>query len=271
MRLRGASGFLLAAGLLTFIASVLTLVGTGHTALRYSADNDDTLPLWIPILTAFGGVAAAWLVPPKPRDNAVLPDDPRTMRQGWWLFALALAFTISFALSPGGNGWLLALKLPLLLAIPLLFRLASWREWYRVDTRGRWLRPAPAVLTFLALFTLFGHGYTGARPDLIAVLCVFVLNAMLEEIFYRVWLQTRLEISLGRWPAIVVTSLVFASWHAVIHGGNGFGVDLASAFVHIGGYGIFLGYLWSRYRNPWLLFLVHGIINLPIPMLAAMW
>lgn len=271
MRFRGAGGFLLAAALLTFVAAVTTLIWTGHTALRYSADNDDTSPLWVSGLTMFGGLAAAWLVPPKPRDDEALRTDPRTARQGWWLFALALTFTIGFGLSPGGNGWLLALKLPLLLVIPLLFRIASWREWYRVDTRGRWLRPAPAVLSFVALFTLFGHAYSGPRPDLIAVLGVFVLNAMLEEIFYRVWLQTRLEADLGRWPAILVTSLVFASWHAMIHGGNGFGIDLASAFVHIGAYGIFLGYLWSRYRNPWLLFLVHGIINLPIPMLAAIW
>ncbi|WP_405165366.1 CPBP family intramembrane metalloprotease [Nocardia sp. NBC_01499] len=270
MKLRGAGGFLLAAGLLVFVAALVTLIWTDHTELRISADNTDTLPLWMLGLTVFGGLAVAWLVPPKRRDDG-LPDDPRTTRQGWWLFALALTFVIAFALSPGGNGWFLGLKLPLLLAIPLLFRLASWREWYRVDTRGRWLRPAPAILIFLALFTLFGHGYTGSRPDLITVLGVFILNAMLEEIFYRVWLQTRLEASVGRWPAILVTSLVFASWHAVIHGGNGFGVDLASAFVHIGGYGIFLGYLWSRYRNPWLLFLVHGVINLPIPMLAAIW
>ncbi|WP_146251332.1 CPBP family intramembrane glutamic endopeptidase [Nocardia tenerifensis] len=268
--MRRSGDFLLATALLVFTAAVATLIWTGHTGLRYSADSDDTLPMWMLGLTVFGGLAAAWLVPPKHREDEPPQGDSRTARQAWWLFALALAFTIGFALSPGGNGWFLGLKLPLLLAVPLIFRLASWHEWYRVDTEGRWLRPLPAVLTFLALFTLFGHDYTGSRPDVIAVVGVFVLNAMLEEIFYRVWLQTRLEAGVGRWPAILVTALVFASWHAVIHGGNGFGVDLAAAFVHIGGYGVFLGYLWSRYRNPWLLFLVHGIINLPLPMLAAM-
>ncbi|MFB8274992.1 CPBP family intramembrane glutamic endopeptidase [Nocardia colli] len=270
MRLRRTGDILLAAGILVFVAAIVTLIWTGHTALRYSADNDDTVPLWVICLTVFGGLAVVWLVPPK-RDDELLPSDPRTTRQAWWLFALGLAFAVGYYLSPGGDTWFLGLKLALLLAIPLLFRLVSWREWYRVDIRGRWLRPMPAVLVFLALFTLFGHEYTGARPDLIALLAVFVLNAMLEEIFYRVWLQTRLEASYGRWPAIVLSALLYAAWHVTIHGGNGFGIDLATTLVHLGGYGLFLGYLWSRYRNPWLLFLVHGIINAPIPMLAAMW
>ncbi|MFI6043459.1 lysostaphin resistance A-like protein [Nocardia sp. NPDC051321] len=262
--------FLLAAGLLVFAAAGVTLLWTGHTALRYSADSDDTLPLWVICLTVFGGLAVARLVPPKHHDD-LLPKDPRTTRQAWWLFALGLAFAVGYYLSPGGDAWFLGLKLPLLLVIPLLFRLTSWREGYRNGTSGRWLRPAPAVLTFLALFTLFGHDYTGARPDPVVVLSVFLLNAVLEETFYRVWLQTRLEASYGRWPAILLSSLLYAAWHVAIHGGNGFGVDLATTLIHLGGYGVFLGYLWSRYRNPWLLFLVHGIINLPIPMLAAMW
>ncbi|MFE9576495.1 CPBP family intramembrane glutamic endopeptidase [Nocardia sp. NPDC006044] len=270
MRLRRTGDMLLAAGILVFVAAVVTLVWTGHTALRYSADNDNTLSLWAICLTVLGGLAVARLVPPKP-DDGLLPGDPRTTRQAWWLFTLGLVFAVGFYLSPGGDLWFLGLKLALLLAVPLSFRLVSWREWYRVDTRGRWLRPLPAMLVFLTLFTLFGHSYTGARPDLIALIAVFTLNAMLEEIFYRVWLQTRLEKSYGRWPAIALSSLVFAVWHVTIHGGNGFGIDLAAAVVHIGGYGIFLGYLWSRYRNPWLLFVVHGIINAPIPMLAALW
>ncbi|MEU7220440.1 CPBP family intramembrane glutamic endopeptidase [Nocardia iowensis] len=272
MRLGRTDGLLLTAGVLAFVAAMVTLIWTGHTALRFSADDESTLPLWVIGLTVFGGLAVAWLVPPKPRDDVLPTADTRaTTRQAWWLVALGLAFAITYYLSPGGDLWFIGLKLLLLLAIPLLFRLVAWPEWYRVDTNGRWLRPLPAVLTFLALFTLFGHDYTGSRPDPVAVLSVFVLNAVLEEIFYRVWLQTRLEAIYGRWPAIVLASLLWACWHVAIHGGNGFGIDLATTIVHIGGYGLFLGYLWSRYRNPWLLILVHGIINAPLPMLAALW
>ncbi|MFI9404633.1 lysostaphin resistance A-like protein [Nocardia sp. NPDC052316] len=272
MRLRQRGGLLLLAGLSVYIAAVVTLIATGHTMLRVSATDDDTVALWMTVLTAACGLAVAWLVPPKRRDDILLPTaDPRAVqRQAWWLLALGLTFAVGFYLSSGGDLWFVGLKLLLLVAVPLLFRLAAGREWYRADTQGRWLRPMPAVLAFLALFTLFGRPYSGAPPDLVAVLAVFVLNALLEEIFYRVWLQTRLEATVGRWPAIVVTSLIFAAWHVKIHGGNGFGIDLAATFVHIGGYGLFLGYLWSRYRNPWLLFLVHGIINLPIAMMAAM-
>ncbi|WP_194835686.1 CPBP family intramembrane glutamic endopeptidase [Nocardia sp. XZ_19_369] len=272
MRLRRTGGLLLTAGVSVYLAAVVTLIATGHTMMRVSATSDETVALWTAGLTVAGGLAVAWLVPPKRRDDVLLPtaDSRAIERQAWWLLALGLGFAVAFYLSPGDHLWFTGLKLLLLVAIPLLFRLVAGREWYRVDTQGRWLRPMPTVVTFLALFTLFKGPYTGAPPDLIAVLGVFLLNAVLEEIFYRVWLQTRLEATVGRWPAIVVSSLIFAAWHVKIHGGNGFGIDLAATFVHVGGYGLFLGYLWSRYRNPWLLFLVHGIINLPIAMIAAM-
>ncbi|WP_113701154.1 CPBP family intramembrane glutamic endopeptidase [Nonomuraea lactucae] len=34
-----------------------------------------------------------------------------------------------------------------------------------------------------------------------------------REIFYRGWLQSRLEVLYGRWPAIVASSLLFAAMH----------------------------------------------------------
>jgi uncharacterized protein len=36
----------------------------------------------------------------------------------------------------------------------------------------------------------------------------FLINSLFEELFYRVWLQTRLEGLLGTWPAIMLTSIV---------------------------------------------------------------
>ncbi|MGH3972082.1 MAG: lysostaphin resistance A-like protein, partial [Pseudonocardiaceae bacterium] len=45
---------------------------------------------------------------------------------------------------------------------------------------------------------------------------LFLINATLEEVFYRIWLQTRLEHVFGRWPAIMAASLLWAMWHVVV-------------------------------------------------------
>ncbi|MGO4612936.1 lysostaphin resistance A-like protein [Nocardia sp. 2YAB30] len=255
-----------------YLAATATLVATGHTALRYSADHDDTLPLWAAWAPVLGGLAIASLVPPAASERAQPSgaNESVTVQQASWLFALGLTFAVALYLSPGDDLWFIGLKLALLLAVPLLLRLAAWREWYRVDTHGRWLRATPAVLTFVALASLLGPGFNGRPPDPVTVLVVFLVNAVLEEIFYRIWLQTRLEAICGRWPAIMSTALLWASWHVALHGGAGFAGDLATVVVRLGVDGLFLGYLWSRYRNPWLLFVVHGLINAPITMLVSM-
>ena len=69
------------------------------------------------------------------------------------------------------------------------------------------------------------------------VVVVFLLNSLLEEVFYRWWLQTRWEPILGRRPA------------------------LAAVVVNHGVLGLFLGYLWSTYRLMWKIVVVHGAIN----------
>ncbi|MBF6542725.1 CPBP family intramembrane glutamic endopeptidase [Nocardia brasiliensis] len=261
---------LLVAGVAAFLAALLTLIATGHTALRYSADSDDTVPLWTVWVTVGAALAAARLVPPKQRAEGPALDTRVLARQGWWLYALGVLFAVGCYLSGGADLWFLGLKCTLLLAVPLLLRLVSWREWYRIDTRGRWLRPAPAVLTFLVLVTVFHPSFTGTPPPIALVVFLFLLNAVLEEIFYRIWLQTRLEARYGRWPAILLTSPLWAGWHVAIQGGNGFGIDLATVVARLGAEGLFFGYLWSRYRNPWLLFVVHGVTNASVGMLAAM-
>ncbi|MBF6335592.1 CPBP family intramembrane metalloprotease [Nocardia abscessus] len=245
---------------------------TERTALRYSGDHEGTLPLWAAWAPVLGGLAVARLVPPagSAATEPALGDEPATVRQAWWLCALGITFSVAFYLSPRTDLWFVGLKLLLLLAIPLLFRLGSWREWYRVGTRGRWLRALPAAATFVALATLLSPGFSGSAPDPVTMLMVFLLNAVLEEIFYRIWLQTRLEAVCGRLPAILWTAMLWASWHVAIQGSAGFGIDLATVVVRLGADGLFLGYLWSRYRDPWLLFVVHGLINAPIAMLSTM-
>ncbi|KZM74212.1 CPBP family intramembrane glutamic endopeptidase [Nocardia terpenica] len=260
---------ILIGGAAVYLAALLVLVCTEHTGLRYSSDTAATRPLvglWLPGLV---GVGLALLVPPKravPQPLSGL-EPRRAARQGWYLAGLAVAFAVAINLVHGANDWFIGLKLVLLLG-PLVLRWATVREWAGLGLRGRWLRPLPGAIGFLAVTNLLWPWHGGAA-NVTVLLVGFVMNAVIEEIFYRFWLQTRLEIRYGRWPAIVVSALLWSVWHAAIQGGDGLGIDLAAAIAGKGGTGLFLGYLWSRYRNPWILLAVHGFVNAPIGMLLG--
>lgn len=247
--------------------AAVVLIGTGH-ATAWFADTD-TIQAWLP---ALAGLLLAWLVPPQ----TPAPDpfaDNRTRRQlvgTWILVAAAVVFTIGLLVAPLTDARFITLKLVLLLAIPLLLRLVTFSEWVRLSAHGRWLRPSAAVLGYLVVTTALDPSFQDVVPDALTIMAVFIINAVVEEIFYRFWLQTRLESRYGRWPAIAVTSVLFASWHAAVHTTGDLLIDLATAILNVGVMGIFLGYLWSRHRNPWLLILVHGFINAPLTMFAAM-
>ncbi|WP_112227734.1 CPBP family glutamic-type intramembrane protease [Lentzea atacamensis] len=45
--------------------------------------------------------------------------------------------------------------------------------------------------------------------------------------------------------------------------------DLASTFVNQGILGLFLGYLWSKYRMMWPIVAVHGAVN-AVPILLPL-
>ncbi len=261
---------LLVGGIAVFAAAVLGLVLSGHTALRYSADHDGARSLWqlwTPV--AVGLLVAVLLAPKKPAADPFAGTEPRKLTvQAWSLAALGAAFAVGYYLSPRGDLWFLGLKLALLLAIPLAVG-ATWREWSTVDLRGRWLRPLLVVTVYIGLLSVLTP-WSGAAVPLSVIAVVFLVNAALEEIFYRFWLQTRLESLYGRWPAIVVSALVWAAWHAAIQGGAGLPLDLASVVANQGVTGLLLGYLWSRHRNPWLLLLAHGLLNAPPAMLVAL-
>ncbi len=255
-----------------FLAAMVVLLVTGHTGLRHSSDTTDTTPILILWLPAIVGSVLIRLLPPKSAPPEALSNrDPRvTARQARTLAALAIAFAVALHLTPRTTLWFIGLKFVLLLALPLLLRAAAVGEWARIDTRGRRLRPLMIVAAFAVTAELVAPWTGRVAPDAITLAGVFVINAVVEEIFYRFWLQTRLEVRYGRWPAIAMTSVLFAAWHSAIHGGAGLLVDLAAAVIDIGATGLFLGYLWSRYRNPWAQILVHGLINAPIGMLVAM-
>nr|WP_246422317.1 CPBP family intramembrane glutamic endopeptidase [Nocardiopsis mwathae] len=106
----------------------------------------------------------------------------------------------------------------------------------------------------------------GRIPENYALLVVVALSiagtSLLEEVFFRAMLQTRLEILLGRWPGIVLASLCYgvAGVLAATYPDD-LGVAIAMAISVQGVAGLMYGYLWSRYRNIWLNFGLHACIT----------
>ena len=270
---------ILVAGLAVVTVSAVALLLTGDGGVRYSADHTGTIPFWhrwVPVLV---GIVLVRLTPPRiGRLPAARPAG--TLRvEAWALLAVAVVFAVALRLAGGGEPAHTLLKLPLLLGVPMAL---FW--WMRrrggapaVDGRtGRWRRWAPVVpvsawfvLAYAGPFAVPPGGLPGGPPGgvpevaslLATVVVVFAVNGLLEEVFYRRWLQTRWEALLGAWPGIVLASLVWAVWHIGIQGTGSLPADLASAVVNQGVQGLFLGYLWSRYRLMWPVLAVHGAMN----------
>jgi membrane protease YdiL (CAAX protease family) len=111
-----------------------------------------------------------------------------------------------------------------------------------------------------------------ARVGLGALLPLFTA-ALPEEIFFRGILQTRLEATVGRAAAIVLTPVLFTAWHLpprylLAHGVEGRAGDLGSVLLGTGVpvliIGMLFGLAWDRYRNLPTLIAAHwGIDTLP--------
>ncbi|MGI5273399.1 CPBP family intramembrane glutamic endopeptidase [Nonomuraea sp. CA-218870] len=266
----------LAAGLALIAGAALWLALNDSTGIRYSADHTDTVPMWHRWIPALTGLVLIRLLPPR----ATTPDVPQARGRLLHLHAIlllvsAVLFAAGLWLSGGGEPAHTVLKLILLLAVPaLLFwwarrgstdrghlheRPAAWRHYGPIAPVAAWL-----VLTYTGPLAVPSSDYA-ARVDLVTlvltIVVVFSVNSLLEEVFYRRWLQTRWEHLIGRWPAIVLTSLLWAAWHVGIQGTGHLPTDLSSAFVNQGVQGLFLGYLWSRYRLMWPVLVVHGAMN----------
>lgn len=269
----------LAVGVAMLVGSALWLFWTGGTGVRYSADHDGTVPMWWRWIPALAGIVLVRLVPV---DVGVEVRKGRTLRlEAAVLLAAAVLFATTLRLAGGGEPAHTLLKLPLLLGVPavmfwLLRRepttwttgpVTSWRRYGPVIPVAVWL-----ALSYSGPLSTPPSGY-GFEVDAVTlaltIAVVFLVNSVLEEVFYRRWLQTRWEFLLGRWPAIVLASLLWAAWHIGIQGTCSLHTDLASTFVNQGVIGLFLGYLWSKYRMMWPILVVHGAINI-VPVLTPL-
>ncbi|UJW28530.1 CPBP family intramembrane metalloprotease [Saccharothrix sp. AJ9571] len=294
---RSAARGILVGGLVVFVAAPALLLVTGHDTIKPSTDSDKQLSLWGAVLPALAGIVLVRAIPL--RAPALLPgvDDRRVLsRQAsalalvafLWPLTLFVAAAVGDLAQLARDIWgltkpIVYLVVPLVLVKVLRpreepdpFRLRS--TWWPREG-WRWLAPIPAVLVFGWLHVLgpFSPALPSAAdyPDpvyliVIATLTFFTAN-VLEEVFFRGMLQTRLEALFGRWPGIVLTSLLFAWLHLPTHGQAGslwagLPLTLGAIIAFQGVHGLFLGYLWSRYRNLWAQVAAHTAVN-TLPLL----
>lgn len=275
-------GALVVASLLLVVA-VGGLAITGEYAVRFSADAAaEPYPLWMPLASVLSVLLLTRLVPPRLVNLAPLADidRQRITREAWVLVGAAIAFPalVLAATAAGMTGDIVysPLKVLMFLAIPLLaFRALRGNgphaRWLTRLDRTRALAPIVPVVAWILLARLGPLAPPAVAPEnlpdpvTVAVASVITLltASVLEEVFYRGFLQTRLESLVGRWPAIAATSILFAAMHIASHvHARTVAVDLATIVAVQGTFGVMQGYLWSRYRNIWAPIAIHIAVNL---------
>ncbi|WP_174612734.1 CPBP family intramembrane glutamic endopeptidase [Virgibacillus ihumii] len=265
------------------LLSSLWLIWIGETNIRYSGDHKGTMPFWNKWIPLIVGILLIRFLPfQRNKYNPLQHFGPRRIIiQTVVLFLCGALFTVCLLIvnfqGMAFQLWFMISKITLLLFTPLmlfLFDRSNPKQQRSkpikstVSNKWYWLIPFIVMIiwVYLNFFSVFSTpfvslGITDPTMLIVTLLVSFLINSLLEELFYRVWLQTRLELILGTWPAILLTSLLWASWHITVHGSGQWNVDMATVITNHGIVGLFLGYLWARYRSVWVIIIVHGLIN----------
>lgn len=242
---------------------------------------------WIPQLAAgvLGGLLAVFFGHRRELDKKVryaLSNQPVNLQLGWFGFCLVASIAsmalMKWMLDDWGLGADLGELAPMSLVSRVLFflvlpmmaidgLLAIFRGQgeflpritMKVTEWWRWLCVAPALLaTVLMACLIFPFG-TEWSPSLIVLgmAAGFVVVAVSEEVFFRVMIQSRLEVLWGRWGGVVNTSLLFALFYAFVRPytvlipipDGGLVHDIGISLLTYTPIGLLCGYLWSCYRN----------------------
>ncbi|MEU0566231.1 CPBP family intramembrane glutamic endopeptidase [Nonomuraea sp. NPDC005983] len=271
------------AGLAVFVLAYAWLLATGNTAISASSDpGASRISLWAALLPPLTAIVAARLVGPKAEPPAPLAGLPgsRLRSEAWVLVGAALLIAL---VAPAARSLGLVyplVKVLLLLVVPLVaMRLirGDGPKARAIPAPVTWLAPLPAILAWFLLSQVgpLAVPLTQQLPDPVSLvvgsLVTLLTASVLEEVFYRAWLQTRLEALYGRWPAIMASSLLFALMHSSRMTSDAPLLGLATIVAFQGVFGLMLGYLWSRYRNIWVVVAIHTIMNLAlVPLLLAL-
>lgn len=280
-----------------YVGSILALTLTGNDLVAASSDEGaGRQRLWTLLLPTAFGFALAVLIPlrQRPVQPATGPR-PALLRRTWLLIGLAVVFPIVVGLASWGDSIAyIGLKVVLFLVIPpiafaVLRRRTTKRSSERSSDRStngpaiepvtlpspfpraawQWWAPLPVV----ALWALVAYAGPLAPPVptlaqfpdplyvAVAAAITFVTASVGEEIFYRYWLQTHLEAVAGKWVGVLGSALIFAFMHIATHGAAGGWTTLATAIAIQGTHGLFLAYLWAKYRNLAVTIAVPATIN----------
>jgi uncharacterized protein len=262
-------------GLAVFGLAYGWLILSGHTSIATSADpGASKSSLWAAAVPALAAMLLTRLIPPRTDVPVPLAEIPRARLrwEAWALLAIAVAFPFTI-LGLSRTVWYHVLKTLVLLLVALVVirlcrRFGGGPAARALPRPVVWLAPLPAVLVWFTLSEVwpFARPLTQQLPDpitlAVASLLTLLTASVLEEVFYRGWLQTRFEQLYGRWPAIVVSSLAFAFMHLNRLSSLGPMLGLASIVAFQGVFGLMQGYLWSRYRNIWAVIVIHVVVNL---------
>ncbi len=288
--------FIIGVCLSMFVSSVLFLILNGYTSVPVGGESQEGsgMPLWtIAIPTAVGLLLTRTL---PPRFSILNPLSALTHEQVYRSLYAAVIIAITFPVLVFIAGividlptvWVV-LKVPLFLLLPVVILwhyngmptvrapTQETRLWY-------WMGPFVVSLTYIVLRTIGPFAPERMVADklldpsammtvlLTSLIVNFVTAGLAEELFFRALLQTRLEALLGRWGGILVAALLFALMHLpfyyAVHWSGQTGavtldmlLALATAVSVNGTMGSVLGYLWARYRNFWMVVLLHTGIN----------
>lgn len=267
----GLGRVVLAGCALAWVAAVAVVLLAHPDGLAVSADPAAARrPLWQVFLPPLAGIALVLALPPRrTRQPAVLEDRRAAARSTVFLLALA-AVIVVVGLTPLNGVDFALVKGVLLLAVPALVLRFVWRGGVQViRAPGAWRWWAPAVV--VVVWTWLAHAAPWVPPAdfsgtglafLIAGAVVTAITAGVgEELFYRRWLQTRLEAWLGPAAAIALNAVLFGLMHFGTHGAADLRMDAALIIAVQGTSGVFLGVLWWRYRSIAVNILVHLIMN----------
>ncbi|GIG71218.1 CPBP family intramembrane glutamic endopeptidase [Phytomonospora endophytica] len=259
-----------------FLAAPVYLLLSGNGEVTTSSDaGAPSTSLWTVLGPLAAGLLVALLVPPRPTGLAV--PVARPPRETWVMVGAAVAFpvvagAVVLAGVPNG-GWYALLKLVVLLVVPLTALLLTRKsgppkqKWHGA---ARWLWPLPAVAVWA--YAEYFSPWRGPAldpadyPDLVETAIIatltFLTASVLEEVFYRKWLQTRLESRLGTAAGVIAGALLFAAMHIPTHHPHDDALaNIAGVLAFQGVFGLFVGVLWARHRNIWVIIAVHAATN----------
>ncbi|MEH3131086.1 MAG: CPBP family intramembrane metalloprotease [Mycolicibacterium neoaurum] len=256
-------------GLVIYLAAAVAVYVGAAGQIRFTADSSATIPMWHPWLPAAVGIALTLVALPQ-RSRPVLATS-RDRVDAVVLTLLAIMFaTLLVLLGPTEPNYTV-LKVALLVICPLLLFAVGRRRgpasgFVDEPRPGHRWRPWIPVLAWAATHLVLSAHAPAQHIEwvtlVVGLVLGFLINAVVEEFFYRRWLQTRWARVLGgTWPAVIVSSLLWASWHTAIQGGGDLAMDLANTIVNQGVTGLFLGLLWARGQAMWPLLVTHGLMN----------